>query len=95
MGRRGFVKITRSMKYLQRPQIEAVCVYRDVSGLFTTFLPEDLDEEGMDNDNSDEPQIIENVENEDDLLYGDNAAFQMPAPPPPKITEPLMKKPPW
>ncbi|XP_058806106.1 cleavage and polyadenylation specificity factor subunit 1 isoform X2 [Phymastichus coffea] len=85
----------QAVNLLFRPQIEAVCAYRDVSGLFTSILPEDLDEEGINNDNSDEPQIIENIENEDDLLYGDNSAFQMPAPPPPKVQEPLTKKPPW
>lgn len=59
-------------------------MYRDVSGLFTNKIPEDfthVPEAFV----SDADNKIE-VENEDDLLYGDNSDFKMPTlnPPTPK-----------
>ncbi|XP_016844737.1 cleavage and polyadenylation specificity factor subunit 1 [Nasonia vitripennis] len=93
---RGTARLhAQAVNLMFRPQIEAVCAYRDVSGLFTTILPEDVDEEAFDNDSSDEPQIIENPDNEDDLLYGDTQTFQMPAIPVVKPQETPTKKPPW
>lgn len=72
-----------------------MCAYRDVSGLFTTQLPEDVDLEKLDNDKiMDEPSIVHNIDNEDDLLYGDASNFQMPMPVP-KAPEPAVKKQPW
>ncbi|XP_014213908.1 cleavage and polyadenylation specificity factor subunit 1 [Copidosoma floridanum] len=83
----------QTINLMFRPQIEALCAYRDVSGLFTTVLPEEVLDD-LENDNSDEPEIIESVDNEEELLYGDNSAFQMPAPPNPKQPE-ATKKTPW
>ncbi|KAJ8681514.1 hypothetical protein QAD02_017306 [Eretmocerus hayati] len=92
---RGTAKLYAQAVGLQfRPQIELVCAYRDVSGLFTTVLPEE-DDEVVNEDKSDEPQVVESVDNEDELLYGDTSAFQMPAPPTAKSQDSLGKKPPW
>lgn len=45
--------------------------------------------------NVEEPTIIGNIDNEDDLLYGDAPAFQMPAPAHNKVSEGPFKKVPW
>ncbi|XP_012280373.1 cleavage and polyadenylation specificity factor subunit 1 isoform X2 [Orussus abietinus] len=81
---------------LFRPQIEALCAYRDVSGIFTTYLPEDTDDDAVEEEKTvEELTTIENVDNEDDLLYGDAPAFQMPVPPQTKTTDGITKKSPW
>lgn len=76
-----------------RPQIESLCVYRDVSGIFTTILPKDTNDE-EEEEEDDEPQIIE-TNDEDELLYGDTSAFQMPAPTVLKPVENVAKRPWW
>lgn len=81
---------------VQRPQIEALCAYRDVSGIFTTQSPESADDEQTEEEyNVEEPSVLSNIDNEDDLLYGDAPAFQMPAPSYPKTLEGTTKKLPW
>lgn len=95
---RGIAKLhAQSVALLFRPQIESVCAYRDVSGLFTTQLPEDVDLEKPENEKiADEPASVHNIDNEDDLLYGDASNFQMPLPPAPKSVETTVsKKQPW
>ncbi|KAF3420031.1 hypothetical protein E2986_05121 [Frieseomelitta varia] len=77
----------------QRPQIEALCAYRDVSGIFTTQLPENIEDEAPEEEhNIEEPPIVGNIDNEDDLLYGDAPAFQMPTPSHTKSSEELLGK---
>lgn len=81
---------------VQRPQIEALCTYRDVSGIFTTQLSESVDDEPTEEEhNVEEPSLLTNIDNEDDLLYGDAPAFQMPAPSYQKPSDGITKKAPW
>ncbi|KAK0170083.1 hypothetical protein PV328_010688 [Microctonus aethiopoides] len=81
---------------LFRPQIETLCAYRDVSGLFTTQIHDDQEINNPEPDtNLKESTTVTNVDNEDDLLYGDAPAFQMPTIPPPKVPETPVKKNPW
>lgn len=81
---------------LQRPQIEALCAYRDVSGIFTTQLPESADDEQLEEEqNIEEIPVISTLDNEDDLLYGDAPAFQMPVPSHAKASDGATKKMPW
>lgn len=42
-----------------------------------------------------EPTVVGNIDNEDDLLYGDVPAFQMPTPSHTKSCEGTSKKAPW
>lgn len=73
-----------------------MCAYRDVSGIFTTQLAENADDEQTEEEyNVEEPSVLGNIDNEDDLLYGDAPAFQMPAPSHPKTSDGTIKKPPW
>lgn len=82
--------------YIQRPQIEALCTYRDVSGIFTTQLPESAeDEQAEEQLDVEEPSVFNNIDNEDDLLYGDVPAFQMPIPSHTKVSDGAIKKIPW
>lgn len=84
------------MLRLQRPQIEALCAYRDVSGIFTTQLSETTDDEQIEEEhNVEEPTVLSNIDNEDDLLYGDAPAFQMPTLSYPKASDTTTKKAPW
>ncbi|XP_051173959.1 cleavage and polyadenylation specificity factor subunit 1 [Leptopilina boulardi] len=94
---RGSARLhAQSADLLYRPQIEAICAYRDVSGLFTTQLAEEVDEEAAEKDKRpDEPTMVETIDNEDDLLYGDAPAFQMPIISQPKATDSTTKKSPW
>lgn len=94
---RGSARLhAQSADLLYRPQIEAICAYRDVSGLFTTIIAEDNDEDSSEKDKRvDEPTTVETIDNEDDLLYGDAPAFQMPIVAQPKTTEATSKKAPW
>ncbi|KAG8038870.1 hypothetical protein G9C98_003177 [Cotesia typhae] len=80
---------------LFRPQIDTICAYRDVSGLFTTQLPEEEPEIEEENKESDDTSTVMAVDNEDDLLYGDGTTFQMPPILPIKAPEPATKKNPW
>ncbi|XP_043282051.1 cleavage and polyadenylation specificity factor subunit 1 isoform X2 [Venturia canescens] len=81
---------------LFRPQIEALCAYRDVSGIFTKNLTGESEVVVPQEDkNLEEPTVIGNVDNEDDLLYGDAPTFQMPVIQPPKIQDVTTKKQPW
>lgn len=45
--------------------------------------------------NLEEPTVVGNVDNEDDLLYGDAPAFQMPVIQPTKPQDAPTKKQPW
>lgn len=57
------------------PAVTTLCLYRDLSGLFTNRIPEDFT-------NIPEPvidaEITKETDNEDDLLYGDDTIFEMP-----------------
>ncbi|KAF7989483.1 hypothetical protein HCN44_008157 [Aphidius gifuensis] len=78
---------------LPRPQIDRLCLYRDVSGLFTTTLYEESDIDKQEEAKIfDEPSVVNDIDNEDDLLYGDGTNFQMPLPKPIKIHDDLPKK---
>ena len=80
----------------QRPQIDAICAYRDVSGIFTKNVEGEAEVvEPQEDKSADEPMIIGNVDNEDDLLYGDVPAFQMPIIQPTKPQDAPTKKQPW
>lgn len=61
-----------------------ICLYKDFSGLFCSKIPEDFT--FIPQNVSNETDVKPDVENEDDLLYGDNSDFKMPSlnPPPPK-----------
>lgn len=55
-----------------------------------------MDEEAAEKDKRpDEPTMVETIDNEDDLLYGDAPAFQMPIISQPKATDSTTKKSPW
>ncbi|KAG5324675.1 CPSF1 factor, partial [Acromyrmex heyeri] len=94
---RGTARLhAQTANLLFRPQIEALCAYRDVSGIFTTQLFENADDEHTEEEyNIEEPSVLSNIDNEDDLLYGDAPAFQMPAPSYLKASDGTTKKPPW
>ncbi|TGZ49690.1 Cleavage and polyadenylation specificity factor subunit 1 [Temnothorax longispinosus] len=94
---RGTARLhAQTANLLFRPQIEALCAYRDVSGIFTTQLLENADDEQTEEEyNVEEPSVLSNIDNEDDLLYGDAPAFQMPAPSYPKASDGTAKKLPW
>ncbi|XP_012228183.1 cleavage and polyadenylation specificity factor subunit 1 isoform X1 [Linepithema humile] len=94
---RGTARLhAQTANLLFRPQIEALCAYRDVSGIFTTQLPENTDDEQAEEEhNIEEPSILGNIDNEDDLLYGDAPAFQMPVPSHSKTSDVTIKKAPW
>ncbi|XP_008551779.2 cleavage and polyadenylation specificity factor subunit 1 [Microplitis demolitor] len=80
---------------LFRPQIDTLCAYRDVSGLFTTQLPDEEPEATEENKDTEDSSAAMVVDNEDDLLYGDVPAFQMPPLLPVKAPEASTKKNPW
>ncbi|XP_066599377.1 cleavage and polyadenylation specificity factor subunit 1 [Prorops nasuta] len=93
---RGMARLhVQTANLLFRPQIEAVCAYRDVSGIFTTQLPESVEEDASEKEHNVEEPLVTNIDNEDDLLYGDAPAFQMPMPPQVKATETIKKVPWW
>lgn len=87
-GRGTHLLHSQPSNLLFRPQIDTLCAYRDVSGFFTTSMPEETEMDVQDEPKTfDEPAIIEDVDNEDDLLYGDVSNFQMPIPKPIKIQD--------
>ncbi|XP_020283303.1 cleavage and polyadenylation specificity factor subunit 1 [Pseudomyrmex gracilis] len=94
---RGTARLhAQAANLLFRPQIEALCAYRDVSGIFTTQLSETTDDEQIEEEhNVEEPAVLSNIDNEDDLLYGDAPAFQMPTLSYPKASDTTAKKAPW
>ncbi|RLU24961.1 hypothetical protein DMN91_003052 [Ooceraea biroi] len=94
---RGTAKLhAQTANLLFRPQIEALCAYRDVSGIFTTQLLETADDEQVEEEqNVEETPVLGNIDNEDDLLYGDAPAFQMPTPSHSKASDGATKKAPW
>ncbi|XP_043489722.1 cleavage and polyadenylation specificity factor subunit 1 isoform X1 [Polistes fuscatus] len=94
---RGSARLhAQAANLLFRPQIEALCAYRDVSGIFTTQLSENSDDDIPEEEhNVEEPPIVNNIDNEDDLLYGDAPAFQMPVPPHTKNIDGTTKKALW
>ncbi|XP_015127450.1 cleavage and polyadenylation specificity factor subunit 1 [Diachasma alloeum] len=97
---RGSLRLhAQQANLLFRPQIETLCAYRDLSGLFVSNIPEETDDEPLEDDkNMDEQATTNNIDNEDDLLYGDGTAFQMPAipvEPQPRAPEEAPKKHSW
>lgn len=54
-----------------------ICMYRDTSGLFTNKIPEDFTYVPQHFIKDHDPKA--EVENEEDLLYGDNSDFKMPS----------------
>lgn len=70
--------------FFQTPAVTTLCMYRDVSGLFTNKIPDEFVHIPQHYVQDSEPKA--DAENEDDLLYGDNSDFKMPSlnPPPPK-----------
>lgn len=70
--------------FFQTPAVTTLCMYRDLSGLFTNKIPDDFVH--IPQHNVPETEAKTEVENEDDLLYGDEGDFKMPSlnPPPPK-----------
>ncbi|EFA00240.2 cleavage and polyadenylation specificity factor subunit 1 isoform X2 [Tribolium castaneum] len=82
---RGVAKLVISKSTLSNsPPVTTICMYRDVSGLFTSKIPEDFTHIPEHFINESETKM--EVENEDDLLYGDDSDFKMPTlnPPQPK-----------
>ncbi|KAJ3661319.1 hypothetical protein Zmor_006604 [Zophobas morio] len=82
---RGVAKLVISKSTLSNsPPVTTICMYRDVSGLFTYKIPEDFTH--VPEHFVSEHDTKTEVENEDDLLYGDDSDFKMPTlnPPPPK-----------
>jgi cleavage and polyadenylation specificity factor subunit 1 len=77
-------KKKNEMLFLQSPPVTTICMYRDISGLFTYKIPEDFTHVPEHFVHESEAKM--EVENEDDLLYGDDSDFKMPTlnPPPPK-----------
>lgn len=69
-------------------------MYRDLSGLFTNKIPEDFTYIPEHNISEHDPK--NDIENEDDLLYGDDSDFKIPSlnPPPqkPKLFHNCWKK---
>ncbi|XP_015609072.1 cleavage and polyadenylation specificity factor subunit 1 [Cephus cinctus] len=94
---RGSAKLyIQPANLLFRPQIETLCAYRDVSGIFTMHLAEDVEDDNAEEEKVvEEPTTITNIDDEDELLYGDVPAFQMPAPPQVKAQDGNNKKAPW
>lgn len=73
-----------------------MCAYRDVSGIFTTHLAEEVEDVSSEKEKQfEEPATVENIDNEDELLYGDAPAFQMPLIPQAKSSDSTSKKIPW
>lgn len=59
-------------------------------------MPENVEDEVPEEEhNIEEPPIVGNIDNEDDLLYGDAPAFQMPTPSHTKSSEGIFKRTPW
>jgi cleavage and polyadenylation specificity factor subunit 1 len=82
---RGVAKLVISKSTLSNsPPVTTICMYRDISGLFTYKIPEDFTHVPEHFVHESEAKM--EVENEDDLLYGDDSDFKMPTlnPPPPK-----------
>ncbi|KAK4873313.1 hypothetical protein RN001_015342 [Aquatica leii] len=82
---RGSARLVVSKSTLANtPAVTTLCMYKDVSGLFVNKIPEDFTHIPEAYISEAESRI--EVENEDDLLYGDETDFKMPTlnPPPPK-----------
>ncbi|KAF5272324.1 hypothetical protein FQA39_LY07925 [Lamprigera yunnana] len=82
---RGSAKLVVSkMTLANTPAVTTLCMYKDVSGLFVNKIPDEFTHIPEAHITEAEARI--EVENEDDLLYGDNTDFKMPTlnPPPPK-----------
>ncbi|KAK9877151.1 hypothetical protein WA026_016894 [Henosepilachna vigintioctopunctata] len=81
----GAAKLVISKSTLSNvPPVTSICLYKDVSGLFCNKIPEEFT--FIPQHYTNENDIKPDVENEEDLLYGDNSDFKMPSlnPPPPK-----------
>lgn len=63
------------VRCFQVPPVVSLCLYRDVSGLFTNKIPDEFTNVP---EQAPEPEVRNDVDNEDDLLYGDDIAFEMP-----------------
>lgn len=84
-NKQGSAKLVISKSTLSNvPPVTSICLYKDLSGLFVNKIPEEFTyiPQHIINDNDVKPDI----ENEDDLLYGDDSDFKMPSlnPPAPK-----------
>ncbi|KAJ8922195.1 hypothetical protein NQ315_004132 [Exocentrus adspersus] len=81
---RGSAKLVVSKSTLaNNPPVSTICMYKDTSGLFTNKIPEEFVQVPQHVISETEPKS--EVENEDDLLYGETD-FKMPSlnPPQPK-----------
>ncbi|XP_069698510.1 cleavage and polyadenylation specificity factor subunit 1 [Periplaneta americana] len=80
----GRLSVTRPSISL-KPYIITLCAYRDVSGLFSTSLPEDEVEIKSKKDIKTEDNFKKEVDDEDEMLYGET---EVPLFEPPVIPEP-------
>ncbi|KAJ8942077.1 hypothetical protein NQ318_004102 [Aromia moschata] len=81
---RGSAKLVVSKSTLaNNPPVSTICMYKDTSGLFTNKIPEEFTQAPQ--HVISETELKSEVENEDDLLYGETD-FKMPSlnPPQPK-----------
>ncbi|XP_022902078.1 cleavage and polyadenylation specificity factor subunit 1 [Onthophagus taurus] len=77
---RGTVRMVVSKSTLANtPAVTTLCMYKDTSGLFTNKIPEEFTQIPK----QFESETKSEVENEDDLLYGDDSEFKMPTLNPP------------
>lgn len=81
-----------------KPQVSALCTYRDVSGLLAFNLSDDATPVEPEETNPKVEPPKNEVDDEDELLYGDadpTTLFTMPAPPEPQPTTPKRNFPWW
>ncbi|KAK7874284.1 hypothetical protein R5R35_007770 [Gryllus longicercus] len=96
-GRLSVMKPLLSLK----PPIMTLCAFRDVSGLFSTSLPEEEEDQGVKKEVKTEEAVKKEVDDEDEMLYGetsDNAIFEPQIPietPATVITGDEGKESPW
>ncbi|RZF44304.1 hypothetical protein LSTR_LSTR006854 [Laodelphax striatellus] len=85
----GRLTVTRPSSLSLKPTITALCVYRDVSGLFSTVIPDAEFNQASQADLQE--HVKREVDDEDELLYGEQNATKKADVP----DKPVKKKIPW